>query len=161
MRQHRQTGVIIRNQVIQMDAGIVELIKMMNKIPGVETVYSCQGDDGLGGGYVLFGGKRALHILPAIAMGIFQEEVMWKRKHQHNCRGCRSMSIRLEVDGIGLVLRWAPRDYRRVLRLVRSVSRSARPARLKTDVVRRFSLKANRRYVEVKSAKRENGQNNH
>jgi hypothetical protein len=115
---HEQVEISVRGKAITVDKRVRDLIVLLNNFPGVETFYSCQGDEGEEG-YVQFGGDRALALLPKLAAGILGQEQLWRRKHHHICRGCRSMSVSLDVCGSGICLRWARWDYGRVLRMVK------------------------------------------
>ena len=119
---HKQIQIMVRGQSISVDQGVRRLIELMNGLPGVETYHSCQGDPDEGG-YVHFGGMGALALLPKIAAAILAQERVWKRSHRHMCRGCRGMSVTLEVRGTGICLRWATWDYARLLRMIRKLAR--------------------------------------
>jgi hypothetical protein len=131
--KHKQITINIRGNSIAVDRGVRDLIALLNSIPGVETYNSCQCDCSQRG-YVQFGGGGALALLPELAAGILRQEQLWRRKCGHNCRGCRSMTVSLEIDGCGICLRWAPWDYGRVLRMVKSLRLTA----LKAEEKRRL-----------------------
>jgi hypothetical protein len=120
MKAHKTVPVIVRGQSVEIDKGIRGLVVLMNEIPGVETFNSCEGGDS-GHAYVQFGGEGAFPLLPQLAQGILKEEKSWKRNHRHVCHGCKGMSVSLEIHGSGIVLRWMPYDYRRVLKIVKSL----------------------------------------
>ena len=117
MKPHRTVSAVVQGQCVEIDKGVLILVALMNEIPGVETFNSCEGGDG-NQAYVQFGGEGAFRLLPLLAQGILKENVLWRRKHQHICRGCKSMSVQLEVNGSGICLRWLPYDYRRVVRMI-------------------------------------------
>jgi len=115
---HEQVEIRVRGNSITVDKRVRDLIVLLNSFPGVETFNSCQGDESEEA-YVHFGGDRALALVPKLAAEILRQEQLWRRKHHHICRGCRGMSVLLEIDGFGICLRWAKWDYGRVLRMVK------------------------------------------
>jgi hypothetical protein len=120
---HNQVELEVHGELIAVDKGVVELVKLMNSLPGVVTFNSCQGGDIEHDAYVQFGGDGAFFLLAPLAHAIFREHEIWTRKHRHICMGCRSMSIALHVDGNGFALRWAPWDYRRAVRIITSLKK--------------------------------------
>lgn len=117
-RAHEQVCLNLHGSRIEVDKGVQELILLLNNFQGSETYNSCEGDQGQAG-YVQFGGDGALAALPYLAAAILRQEKLWRRNHRHVCRGCRSMSISLEVCGSGICLRWSSWDYLRVVRIIR------------------------------------------
>ena len=120
---HKQVKVLVRGEVVSVDSGVKELILALNQLPGIETYYSCQGEQ-YGEGYVAFGGEAAIFLIAEMTMEVFRQERIWKRRHCHVCRGCKGMSVHLEICGGGICLRWSPWDYRRLLQMVGRVSRA-------------------------------------
>jgi len=51
MATHAQTWVKVNATV---DAGVAELVELLNRVEGLETLQSCQGDAGRRDGYVYF-----------------------------------------------------------------------------------------------------------
>jgi hypothetical protein len=51
MATHIQTWVKVNATV---DAGVAELVELLNRVDGLETLQSCQGDAGKHDGYVYF-----------------------------------------------------------------------------------------------------------
>jgi hypothetical protein len=121
---HEQINVTVHGKVIAVDRGVRELILLLNSFRGVETRYSCQGNPG-GAGYVLFGGEGALVLVPKLTAEILRQQQFWQRKHEHVCRGCRRMSLSLEVCDVGICLRWDTPDYREVLKMIKRAVRIA------------------------------------
>ena len=125
VQPHRQVEFRIRGKRILVDDGVVLLVELLNKLPGVETLNSCQGGHDKYGfremGYVQLGGAGAPAILPDVARGIFKQHRLWKRRHRHYCNGCQSMSITLEVHGDAICLRWIAWDYKRLLRMIKEL----------------------------------------
>ena len=135
MTTHKQLILNVRGQHISVDRGVRDLILHLNNLPGVETYYSCQGNDGEEDAYVQFGGPGAFSLLSPLAQAILREGVLWGGKHRHACCGCLGMTVTLEIYGNGIALRWQPWDYRRVLRIVAASGRnsdSSPPRRKKT-----------------------------
>ena len=64
--------------------------------------------------YVHFGGDGAIDLLPVLASQIFKESY---RKH--------GTSICLEVNYVGIALRWHPCDYQRVFRIFKMLAAMA------------------------------------
>lgn len=126
MKAHRQITLNIHGQHIEVDRGVRDLILQLNRLPGVQSHFSCQGDPGEEDAYVRFGGPGAFPLLPLLARAILKEEKIWRRKHRHVCCGCRSMSVTLEICGDGIALRWQPWDYRRVLKIVAGLRKPRR-----------------------------------
>lgn len=120
-KAHKQINVSVRGKIISIDEGVRTLVMLLNNIPQLETIASCQGDSADPYAYVYFGGAGAFLLLAALIQELRKEENSWKREHRHVCRGCSSMSVRLEVLQDGIALRWEPRDYYRVLRIVRAL----------------------------------------
>ena len=133
MKAHKTVPVIVRGQNVEIDKGIRGLVVLMNEIPGVETLNSCEGGGVPGHAYVQFGGEGAFRLVALLAQEILKEEVLWRRKHRHVCRGCKGMSVQLEVHGNGICLRWMPYDYHRVLKIVKSLIRPTRKSRASLD----------------------------
>lgn len=128
MKKHKQVTLEIHGDIIDVDEGVRDLVLLMNQVPQLQTCNSCQGykSEADGFAYIQFAGSGALRLLPAIAEGILKEQRSWKKKHQHVCRGCMSMSVALEVNSVGIALRWHPRDYRRVSRILKAACGTAR-----------------------------------
>lgn len=125
MKSHVQTTVSVRSKLVEVDRGVQELILLMNNNLGVDTFNSCEGGSGHVNAYVQFGGEAAFALLPPLIRAILKEQASWKRKHRHECHGCKSMSICLEVDGhSGIVLNWQPYDYPRVLKIFKAVQKA-------------------------------------
>jgi hypothetical protein len=124
MKAHKTVPVIIRGQSVEIDKGIRSIAELMNEIPEVETFNSCEG--GPDHACVQFGGECAFPLLPQLAQAILKEEKLWRKNHRHVCHGCRGMSVRLEIDGRGIVLRWQPYDYHRMLKIFKSLKRTTR-----------------------------------
>ncbi len=120
MKAHKPITVSVHGKIISIDKGVRTLILLLNKIPELETYNSCQGGSGELDAYVQFGGVGAFSLLASLAQRILIEDNSWKRKHRHVCRGCNRMSVYLEISGNGINLRWLPRDYHRVLRIVKT-----------------------------------------
>ncbi len=118
---HKQIDICLHRRMVTVNVGVRDLVLQLNRLPGVQTFNSCQGEV-YGQGYVQFGGEGALALLPGLASEILRQERVWKRRHRHVCNGCQGMSIELEVAGDGICLRWAPWDYSRVLRVVRRLA---------------------------------------
>jgi hypothetical protein len=129
MKKHRQTTLRVHEKNIAVDWGVRDLIRQLNAIPGIEAYYSCQGNHGANNAYVLFGGANSLVLLIPLAQAIFQEQSQWRDQHRHVCRGCPSMTVSLEVSGLGISLRWDFRDYHRVLRMVTALRKAMRPTK--------------------------------
>ena len=129
MTTHKQVTLSVCGELITVDKGIREVVLLLNSLPGVESYNSCQGGHGKLEAYIQFGGIGAFLLLPPLARAILREEQIWRRKHNHVCRDCRSMSVDLEICGDGMALRWQPWDYRRVLRMVAAAKRGARQTR--------------------------------
>ena len=129
MTTHKQVTLSVCGELITVDKSIREVALLLNNLPGVATYNSCQGGHGERNAYVQFGGIGAFLLLPPLARAILREEQIWTRKHNHVCRGCRGMSVKLEICGDGMALRWQPWDYRRVLRIVAAAKRGARQTR--------------------------------
>ena len=123
MKAHKTVPVIIRGQSVEIDKGIRGLVVLMNEFPGVETFNSCEGGGASAHAYVQFGGDGAFPLLPQLAQGILKEEKLWKRNHRHVCHGCKGMSVSLEIHGSGIVLRWMPYDYHRMLKIFKALKR--------------------------------------
>lgn len=123
MKAHKTVPVIIRGQSVEINKAIRGLVLLMNEFPGVETFNSCEGGGASVRAYVQFGGDGAFSLLPQLAQGILNEEKLWKRNHRHVCHGCKGMSVSLEIHGSGIVLCWMPYDFRRVLKIVKSLKR--------------------------------------
>lgn len=64
---------------------------------------------------------RARPFSLAITDRILHESARWRQRHRHVCCGCRLMSVCLEVDGIGVALRWMPWDYKLVLKMLKTI----------------------------------------
>lgn len=128
MKAHKTVPVIVRGQSVEIDKGIRGLVVLMNEIPGVETFNSCE-EGGSVHAYVQFGGEGAFRLVALLAQEILKEEVLWRRKHRHVCRGCKGMSVQLEVHGNGICLRWMPYDYHRVLKIVKALKRPTKNKR--------------------------------
>jgi len=56
--RHEQIAISIHGALVEVDAGIADLIRVMNRIEGVETLNSCENNDSYG--YVEFRGPRSL-----------------------------------------------------------------------------------------------------
>jgi hypothetical protein len=126
MKKHQQTTLTIRGKTISVDVGVRELILQLNALPGVETYYSCQGHRGQPTAYVYFGGPGALKLLLPLAQMILSEEWVWSARRQcHVCRGCYGRLMTLEICGTGIVLRWNPKHYRRVLAMAAGLEKLA------------------------------------
>jgi hypothetical protein len=131
MTTHKQVTLSVSGELIAIDKGVREVVLLLNNLPGVETYNSCQGGHGEHDAYVQFGGIGAFLLLPPLARAILREGQMWKRKHNHVCRGCRGMTVEIEIGGDGMALRWQPWDYRRVLRIIATVKRGAKQTRVR------------------------------
>jgi hypothetical protein len=82
------------------DKGLEGLILHLNQTPEIETYFSCIGDEA-GDGYLCFGGSAYIPFITELIQEINRERAIWKQNHKHDCRGCRSMSLRLIADGCG------------------------------------------------------------
>ncbi len=123
MRKHKQTTMKIDGVTITVDAGVRKLIRQFHELPGVETYHSCQGHRGATDAYVHFGGPGACQLLVPLAQMILSEH--WTTcQNRPVCRGSFGRSVRLEVTGTGMVLRWDPKDYRRLLLMIANLRKS-------------------------------------
>jgi glycerol-3-phosphate acyltransferase PlsY len=104
---------------VDVDTKIVELVQLLNAIPGVETLNSCQGH--LGPGYVQFQGSKAVAFVQAMAaqmVATFAKQgvtfTVGKQKYAH--------SFSIEIDET-FCMRWGTRTYPLVLDAVRCPQR--------------------------------------
>jgi hypothetical protein len=118
---HRQINLQIHGQSVTVDDGIQNLITLVNSLPEVETYNSCRGDL-KNKAYIHFGGKGALDLLPMLASQIFKESLQK-----------RGTSLCLDINYVGIALRWRPRDYPRVVgifQMLVKISRQQKSKRL-------------------------------
>jgi hypothetical protein len=119
---HKQIPITLRNGIqIQVDEGIKDLIKILNSHTDIETVGSYQGDDkSYSGAYVVFTGPAVLFMATLLTEQIWDENAKWRRRHNHECRGCRSFTVNLSPFQVGTIrLSWNPWDYKTVLRMAK------------------------------------------
>jgi hypothetical protein len=122
---HKQTTVTIHGIRIQVDSKITSLIGAMNSIPGIRTTYSCQGAKD-NAAYVQFTGEHMFVFISELMPLIWKEErrlqIIAKNKRKISYYG---FSAFVESGGcVGtMTLRWHPRDYVLVLRMIEKVRR--------------------------------------
>ncbi len=113
---HKQVELVTKGQIITLDEGVVELVKVMNSSPGIVTYYSCQGND-TGKtrdlGYVFFGGTFAKHLTTLIVA-----EALNSGFASLTIEGTTSST----TDKDGVCLRWNTCHYQDVLAYVRSAA---------------------------------------
>jgi hypothetical protein len=173
--RHRQVPVPGHN--FQVDAGVLDLIVTLNQVPGLKTLFSCQGflRHGFGEGYVAVAGEglpfiaffteqiRLAHerfeserelalqrvteignarqgnqarwafaqqgTLPGISRGALRQQ---PSNHNYDLvSDCAragmngpNMSVKLEIDGPGIALRWMTWDYVTVLKMAEAYAAS-------------------------------------
>lgn len=89
MNPHRTKTVVINGEKAEIDAGIVELIVMLNSIPGISTFTSCQGhfeddDANFPIGYIMFldcNERRVIQLLTGIYRQMNKLWNEWRSEH--------------------------------------------------------------------------------
>ena len=139
-RAHKTIEIDVHGARVRVDEAIVELIRTMNAIPGLETMYSCEGD--FGPGYVSFdddGGKQSTGTSVRFLQQVIELMDVEAQRHMkleeqyvaiHGPRNGIPFSLSFTVEmGNGYVIRWSRNTYpvlvnvtRRVAELMRSVS---------------------------------------
>lgn len=123
-KKHQEISLEVRGRKIKVDGGVKDLILLLNSIHGVETLFSCQGsldDGGCKKGYVMLAGPKSVDLLPRLALAIAKQTRIWWQHNNPMIQACRSMTVELEVSQVGIVIRWMPYDYERLLGMVRSL----------------------------------------
>ena len=127
---HPQAWATIHGKPVAVDAGVLELINLLNDTRGIETYNSCQGDVHEAG-YAQFGGRCALALLPFFATHIFlsqerrlpsSEAPDHYNEEWHEKLGKDGISIEVRPRG-GLVLYWKVGEYDEILHIVRDAMR--------------------------------------
>ncbi|RXH58025.1 hypothetical protein GRAN_1335 [Granulicella sibirica] len=121
-------------QSVEIDTGIVDLIKLMNSIPGIETKGSCQGEDP-NYGYVQFmpdgDGERAhasiyfmYHMIRNMhAAWVKHKHAMWEHETSTGSEHVDAYRFKFTTElGNGYVLKWSTYAYPAVLAAARSAA---------------------------------------
>jgi hypothetical protein len=119
---------------IEVDTGVIDLIKLMNSIPGIETKGSCQGDDS-NYGYVQFmpddteGKAHAsvyfmYHMLKNMHTAwVRHRQMMGEYQKSTGSEHVESYEFKFTTEiGNGYVLKWSPFTYSRVLAAAQKAS---------------------------------------
>jgi hypothetical protein len=123
---------------VEIDKGVIDLIKLMNSIPGIETKGSCQGQDP-NYGYVQFmpddteGKAHAsiyfmYHILKNMhAAWVKHRHVMWEYEQSTGSEHPDAYKFKFTTElGNGYVLKWSPYTYPAVLAAARKAAEETR-----------------------------------
>jgi hypothetical protein len=119
---------------VAIDKGVIDLIKLMNSIPGIETKGSCQGQNGTYG-YVQFmpddtAGKAhasvyfMYHILKNMhGAWVKHRHLMGEHQQSTGSEHPDSYSFKFTTElGNGYVLKWSPYTYPAVLAAARQAA---------------------------------------
>ena len=119
---------------VQIDKGVLDLVRLMNSIPGIETRGSCQGQDTTYG-YVQFmpgdtpGKAHAsvyfmYHILKNMhGAWVMHTQKMSEYKHATNSEHLDAYKFKFTTElGNGYVLKWSPYTYPAVLAAARKAA---------------------------------------
>jgi hypothetical protein len=125
-------------EAVEIDEGIVDLIKLMNGIPGIVTRGSCQGE-GPNYGYVQFApdetpGKAhasiyfMYHILRNMhAAWVKHQQAMWEYEQSNGSEHPDAYRFKFTTElGNGYVLKWSPYTYPEVLAAARQAAEDTR-----------------------------------
>jgi hypothetical protein len=145
---HETVQVALRGSTVRIDTEIVDLIKVMNAIPGIKTLNSCQNNDCQG--YVQFaadGSKGSNTALIHFAQSMVETMTVESRKHdrmeadyvsengpRHGTKGLR---LHFEI-GIGneTTMRWFPDTYPHVLRAAKKAAKQLSGAEARARVAK-------------------------
>ena len=119
---------------VEIDQGVIELIQLMNSVPGIETKGSCQGE-GPNYGYVQFmpdgteGRAHAsiyfmYHILRKMhGAWVKHRHVMWEYEQSTGSEHPYAYKFKFTTElGNGYVLKWSPYTYPTVLAAAREAA---------------------------------------
>jgi hypothetical protein len=123
---------------VEIDKGVIDLIKLMNSIPGIETKGSCQGEDP-NYGYVQFmpdgteGKAHAsvyfmYHILKNMhGAWVMHRHVMGEYEESTGSEHPDAYKFKFTTElGNGYVLKWSPYTYPAVLAAARKAAEDTR-----------------------------------
>lgn len=133
---HKTTEIRIGGTPVSVDAEIAQLIRLMNRVPGLETLNSCQGD--FGPGYVQFrdNGKKgstgaSVRFLQRVVELMDTEaKKHWLLEHHFVSvygprNGTKGFSLYFTVEmGHGYVMRWLPDTFPVLTDIVRRIVQS-------------------------------------
>jgi hypothetical protein len=117
---HNATVIEIDGELVEVDTRILELVRIMNTIPGLTTTGSCRGGRGprYMPGYVSFKGLRACRFVTGMA------KIMAELCGDLQPRGIgNDMPLFSTEEGIRPCVRWQPPVYPLVLRAAKQISK--------------------------------------
>lgn len=114
---------------VEVDEGVVELIKVMNRIPGIETKGSCQGEEP-NYGYVQFmpdesegQAHASIYFMYHMLRKMHGAWVKWEYERSTGAEHRDAYRFKFTSElGNGYVLKWSPHIYPAVLAAAREAA---------------------------------------